>query len=77
MSQFFTLGGQSIGPPTSASVLPMNWYDFFAVQGTLESSPAPKFKSINSWVLGLLYGPTLISIIDYLKNHSFEYTDLQ
>ena len=76
MSQFFTLGGQSIGPPTSASVLPMNWYDFFAVQGTLESSPAPKFKSINSSVLCILYSPILTFIHDYYgklwKNHSFD-----
>ena len=28
-------------------------------------------KSINSLVLSLLYGPTLTSIHDYWKNHSF------
>ena len=28
----------------------------------LESSPTPQFKSINSSLLSLLYGPTLISI---------------
>ena len=37
-----------------------------------ESSPAPQFKSINSWELNLLYGPILSSIHDYWKNHSFE-----
>ena len=26
----------------------IEWFDLFAVQGTLESSPAPQFKSINS-----------------------------
>ena len=36
-----------------------------------ESSPAPQFKSINSSVLSLLHGPTLTSIHDYSKNHSF------
>ena len=36
----------------------------------------PQFKSINSSVLSLLYGPTLTSIYDYWKNHSFEYVDL-
>ena len=41
-----------------------------------ESSPAPQFKGINSLVLSFLYGPTLISIHDYWKNHSFDYTDL-
>ena len=41
-----------------------------------ESSPAPKFKSINSLELNLLYDPSLISIHDYWKNHSFDYMDL-
>ena len=35
----------------------MDWLDFLAVQGTLESSPTPQFKSINS-ALSFLYGPT-------------------
>ena len=37
-----------------------------------ESSPTPQFKSITSLVLIYLYGPTLISIHDYWKNHSFD-----
>ena len=37
-----------------------------------ESSPTPQFKSINSLVLWFLYGPTLISIHGYWKNHSFD-----
>ena len=41
-----------------------------------ESSKAPQFKSINSSVLSLLYGPTLTSIHDYWKDHSFDWTDL-
>ena len=41
-----------------------------------EPSPAPHFKSINSSVLSLLYGPTLTSIHDYWKNYSFDYMDL-
>ena len=41
-----------------------------------ESSPTPQFKSINSLVLGFLYSPTLTSIHDYWKNHSFDKTDL-
>ena len=84
MSHLFTSGGQSIGASASASVLPMNsqlislsidWFDFFAVQGTLKSSPA-QFESINSLALSLLYGPTLTSVHDYWKNHSFDYMDL-
>ena len=38
-----------------------------------ESSPAPQWESINSLVLSFLYGPTLTSIHDYWKNHSFDY----
>ena len=48
----------------------MDQLDLLAVQGTQESSPTPQFKSINSSVLSLLYGPTLTSIHDYRKNHS-------
>ena len=54
----------------------MDWLDLFAVQGTLlqhqESSPTPQFKSINSLALSFLYNPTLTSIYDYWKNHSFD-----
>ena len=37
-----------------------------------ESSPIPHFKSFNSSVFSLLYSPTLTSIHDYWKNHSFD-----
>ena len=43
----------------------IDWFDLLAVQGTLESSPALQFESINSLVLCLLYGPILISVHDY------------
>ena len=36
-----------------------------------ESSPTPQFKS-NSSALSLLHSPTLTSIRDYWKNHSFD-----
>ena len=50
----------------------MDWLDLLAVQGTLkESSPTPQFKSINSLALSFLCSPTLTSIHDYWKNHSF------
>ena len=52
----------------------LDWFGLLAVQGTLKSSLAPQFESINSSVLSLLYGPTLISIHDYWKNHSFDHT---
>ena len=34
--------------------------------------PTPLFKRINSLALRILYGPTLTSIHDYWKNHSFD-----
>ena len=50
----------------------IDWFELLAVQETQESSPAPQFKSISSPVPSLLYGPTLTSIHDYWKNHSFD-----
>ena len=51
-----------------------DWLDLLAVQGTLkkESSPTPQFKSINFSVLSFLHSPTLTSIHDHWKNHSFD-----
>ena len=43
-------------------------------RGSQESPPTPQFKSINSLALTLLYSPTLTSIHDYWKNHSFDCT---
>ena len=54
----------------------IDWFDLFAIQRILESSSTPQFRSINSSALSLLYGPTLTSIHDYWKNHSFDYMDL-
>ena len=39
---------------------------------TQESFPPPQFRSINSLALSFLYNPTLTSIHDYWKNHSFD-----
>ena len=51
----------------------IDWFDLLAVQGTLESLLwQPLFKSINYSVLSHLYGPTLTSMHDYWKNHSFD-----
>ena len=74
MNQFFTSGGQSTGfsfsisPSNEYSGLTsfrMDWLDLLAVQGTLESSPTPQLKSINTLVLSCLYSTTLTSIHDY------------
>ena len=83
MSWLFRSSGQSIG--ASASVLPINIQDWFPLGLTVLISFWPResqepssaqFKSINSSVLGLIYGPTLTSIHDYWKSHSFDYSDL-
>ena len=34
--------------------------------------PSPQFRSIDSLAFSLLHGPTLTSIHDYWKNHSFD-----
>ena len=46
-------------------------FDLLVVQEILKN-PAPQLKSINSSALSLLYAPTLTSIHDYWKNHSFD-----
>ena len=51
-----------VGSPWS----PRDW------ESPQQSSPTPQMKSINSSVLSLIYGPTLTSIHDYRKNHSFD-----
>ena len=52
----------------------LKWFQ--GTRDSQESSLTPQFKSINSLVLSLLYGPTLTSIHDYWKNHSFDYMNL-
>ena len=85
MGWLFASGGQSIG--ASASVLAMSIQGWFSLgltglisllskQDSHESSPIPQYKSINSSVFSLPYGPTLTSIHDYWENHCFDSTDL-
>ena len=51
----------------------IEWFDLLAVQGTLESSPTPQFRSISFSVLSFLYErKALTSIHDNWKNHSFD-----
>ena len=50
----------------------MDWLDLLAVQGTLKSLLQHHSWRINSLVLSFLYSPTLTSIHDYWKNHSFD-----
>ena len=79
MSQLFVSGGQSTG--VSALILPMNiqdWFPLGLIGLVLQSKGLSRvqFKSINYLALSLLSGPTLRSIHNYWKNHSFGYMDL-
>ena len=81
-SQLFTSAGQNIGVSASTSVLPMNIQDWSLLEWTVgslcsprdsqESSPTPRFKSINSLAISFLYSPTCTFILDHWKNHSFD-----
>ena len=82
MSQFFSSGGQSIG--VSAWVLPVN-IQCFRIENDLISLQlkglSRVFSNITIWkhqfsAFSLCYGPTLTSVYDYWKNHSFDYMDL-
>ena len=60
----------SISPSNEYSELisfRIDWFDLLAVQGTLKSL----LQHHNSSLLSLLYGPTLTSVQDYWKNHSY------
>ena len=53
---------------------PLGWTGWISLQskGCSRVSPTPQFKSINSLALSFLYSPTLTSIHDYWKNHTFD-----
>ena len=85
MSQFFTLGGQSIR--VSCSISPskdysrmisfkIDWFDVLAVQGTLKSLLQHHSSKHQLFSAQLFHGPTLTSKHDYWKNHSFDKMDL-
>ena len=85
MRQFFTSSGQNIGASASPLVLPMNIQGWFPLGLTgLISLPTNGFSSIFSsttiwkhqfFVTQPFFGPTITSIHDYWKNHSFDYMD--
>ena len=82
MSWLFASGGQSTGASASASVLPMNIQDWFPLGLTglislLSKGLSRVFSSTTIWkhqfsALKLLCGPTLTSLHDYWKSHSFD-----
>ena len=55
-----------------------DWFDLLAVQGTLKSllQHHSSKASILQCSAFFFYCPTITSIHDYWKNHSFDYTDL-
>ena len=81
MSQLFTSGGQSIGISASASVLSMNIQDWFHLgltslislqsKGLLSLLQHHNSKALVLQPSAFSYGPNLISVHDYWKNHSF------
>ena len=84
MSWLFASGGQNIGASAPVSVLPVNIQGWFPLGLTglisLQSKRLSRVfsstnESINFLALSLLYGPTLTSVHDYWKNHSFDYMD--
>ena len=85
MIQLFTRCGENIGASVSAFILQINIQGWFHYDWLLwctccpgdsqKSSPAPQFKTTNYSALSFLSGPTLTSVHDYWKNHSFDYMD--
>ena len=84
MSQIFASGGQNIGASASRSVLAKNIQSWFHLEFTglipLQSKGlSGVFTSTNIWKhphSSLLYSPTLISVHNYWKNHSFDYMEI-
>ena len=82
MSQLFASGGQSIRASASASVLPMNIQDRFplgltglislqskGLSGVLSNTRVQKHQFFDAQSF---YGPKLMSIHEFWKNHSFD-----
>ena len=78
MSQFFTLGGQSIGVSASACLSNENsglisfgvdWLYLLAVQGALKNLLQPHSSKTSILQHCFLYSPTLTSIHDYRKKN--------
>ena len=84
-SQIFPSGSQIIGVSASASALPMDTQGLFPLGLTglislLSKGHSTVFSNTTIWKrklfsLNLLYTPTLTSVYDYWRNHSFPYRD--
>ena len=67
----------SISPSTEYSgLISLGWTGWISLQskGLSRVFSNTQFKSINSSALSFLYSPTLTSIHNYWKNHSFRWT---
>ena len=80
----FTPDGPSIGASASVSVLPMNFQGWFPLElagliSLLSKGLSRVFSSTtiqkHQFFSTQPYGPTLTSIHDYSKSHSFDYMD--
>ena len=81
MSQLFTSDGQSVGTSASASALPVNikgWFPLgltdlisFLSKGLSRVFFSTTIRKHQFFGTHLPYGPTLTSIHDYWKSHSF------
>ena len=68
-------------PMNIQGLFPLGWTGLISLQSkglsrVFFNITVQKHQSISSSMLSLFYGPTLTSIHDYWKNHTFDYTDL-
>ena len=85
-NQLLASGGQSIGVSASALVLPMSiqgWFSsgwtgwiFFLSREISRAFPHTTVQKYQFFWAHFLYTPTLTSIPDYWKNHSFDQMDI-
>ena len=85
MSRLFASGSQIIVTSASASVLPneysvlisfrTDWFDLLAVQGTLKSLLQQHGSKASVLQCSAFFTVQLLSVHDYWKNHSFEYSE--
>ena len=86
MSLLFASDGQSVGTSALASLLPMNIQGWFPLgltgliyllsKGLSVVFSRTTVQKHQFFGTQLLYGPTVTSVHDYWKNHSFDYTHL-
>ena len=80
VSKLLASGGQNIGTSPSASVLPVNIQDWYPLGLTglisLSLLQPHNLKASILWHSTFFCGPTLTSVYECWKNHSFDYMDL-